>query len=46
MTAVRKDLEKMEDFEVACGPLEISEGEPRETVKVVWTEQNTCVNAG
>lgn len=44
MSEIRKSLEKMEDFEIRCGP--VGAEMPDETVRVNWVSQNTALNHG
>jgi MAD (mothers against decapentaplegic) interacting protein len=44
MTNIRKDLSKMEDFEIKCGP--INSEAPDEVVAIKWVDQNPSLNLG
>lgn len=45
MIEIRKSLEKMEDFEIKCGPVNKVE-QPDEIVAVKWVDKNPTLSPG
>ncbi len=44
MVELRKSLEKLEDFQIDCGPVDADE--PDETICITWTNDTSDVNEG
>ena len=44
MMALRKALEKMENFDVPCGP--VGGDDPEERILIRWIEQDLTLNTG
>ncbi len=46
MVEIRKNLERMSDFCIPCGPADRAETSPDEKVQIKWEDINKSLNTG